>query len=134
MNTLYEKYREHGLEIIDFPSNDFKNQEPKTNPELKKWIAKTYKSKFLVMAKIHVNGPNTNEIYRWLKTHSEQYNKKTGLCGKIPWNFAKFLIDGSTGKVIKYAKPGVAPLELKPFIEKLLKYKPYLSKRRNNSG
>ena len=130
MNDLYKMYGEHGLEIIDFPSNDFKNQEPKTNPEIKAWIAKTYQSKFLVMAKDHVNGPDTSEVYRWLRTNSEQYNQKTRYSEIIPWNYAKFLIDGSTGKVIKYNPPIEAPLELKSLIENLLNYHSDLSMRK----
>ena len=74
---MYNEFSKLGLEILDFPSNDFMGQEPKTNKEIKSWVQTEYNSKFLLFQKIHANGPETCEVYRWLRKNSEFYNKQT---------------------------------------------------------
>jgi len=100
---MYEDYKAYGLEILMFPSNTF-NQEPLTNEETKPWLEKNFGGNFLVMGKCEVNGKGTSEVYRWLKSNSELYNKSTGKTKDISWNYAKFLVDGE-GKVVKYLSP-----------------------------
>ena len=77
LTEIYNELNKYGLEILDFPSNDFLNQEPKTNPQIKSWVHEKYNSKFLLFEKIHVNGPKTSEIYIWLRQNSEFYDAKT---------------------------------------------------------
>lgn len=65
-----------------------------------------------MMAKIDVNGANSFEGYQFLRESQS--------LDKVPHNFAKFLLD-SEGQVVKFYKPGVAPVEILPDIKKLLK-------------
>lgn len=76
------------------------------------------------MDKTHVNGDDTCEIYRWLRRNSELYEKSTDQSKTIPWNYAKFLIDGQTGQVVNYAEPQTEPNALLPDIHKLLGISP----------
>jgi len=77
LTKMYEDYKAYGLEILMFPSNTF-NQEPLTNEETKPWLEKNFGGNFLVMGKCEVNGKGTSEVYRWLKSNSELYDKSTG--------------------------------------------------------
>ena len=72
-----------------------------------------------MFSKIDVNGPNAHDVYKYLRSNSELYNNETKEAGDIPWNFAKFLINGD-GHVVGYWGPKTPPLELVPEIEKLL--------------
>lgn len=108
-----------GQEIINLPSNDFKNQEPKSNEEIKSWIAYKWNSKFLTLQKDHVNGPLTCELFRWLRQNSPMQNKNTGDTNLVEWNYAKFQID-SNGNVVGRFGPEVSPEEILPKIKKLL--------------
>lgn len=81
--ALYDKYREHGLEIIAFPSNQFGEQEPGTNQEIQTFV-RNYGVNFPVMAKVDVNGPTAHEVFRFLK-------EGTGRL-EINWNFNKFVV------------------------------------------
>jgi len=74
---------------------------------------------FPLFAKIDVNGPNTHEVYRFLRANSVLAENKDA-AKKIPWNFGKFLIDGKTGKVDGYFTPKEDPNVLIPSIQKLL--------------
>ena len=89
LQYLYNKYKTSGLIILGFPSNQFANQEPKSNQEIQKFI-KNKNVTFPVFAKIDVNGNKEDPLYKFLK------NKKSSLLGKtIKWNFTKFLcVDG----------------------------------------
>jgi len=69
--------------------------------------------------KIEVNGPNTHPVYNYLRRHSELYDRKTGLTKELPWSWSKFLCTGN-GKVVKFYKPSMYPLEFKSDIEQLL--------------
>ena len=80
LEALYEKYKDQGFEILDFPCN------PRYNVTFK-----TFK-------KIKVNGPDADPIYKWLK---EQ--KKGKLNSNIKWNFTKFLLDREGNVVARYA-------------------------------
>ena len=74
-NDLFEK----GLVIIVFPCNQFMNQEPKPNAEIKTMQLEKYGGKFLMMSKIEVNGKNTHPVYRWLRRNSDMWNKDQGI-------------------------------------------------------
>lgn len=75
--------------VIGFPSNQFGNQEPKSNEEIQKFISNKNVT-FPVFRKIDVNGKDEDPVYSFLKKN------KTGFIGKnITWNFTKFLcVDG----------------------------------------
>ena len=80
LNEVYDKYHEQGLEIVAFPCNQFLNQEPGTNEEIETF-ARGKGAKYHLMEKIMVNGPETHEVYRYLKANTDQE--------QIDWNFAK---------------------------------------------
>lgn len=67
MTALYNKYNSQGLEIVAFPCNQFGAQEPGTNAEIKAFARDKYGFKGLMMAKINVNGPNTDPVWVYLK-------------------------------------------------------------------
>ena len=71
------------------------------------------------MQKVEVNGPNTCEVYKYLRGNSSLNIKGSNDIREIPWNFAKFLADRN-GIVVSYHNPRVDPLELVPEIEKIL--------------
>jgi len=121
LTQIYNKYNKQGLQIIDVPSNDFAGQEPKTDAEIKQWVHDKFGSTFPILTKQHVNGAGsiTDEIYRWLRLNSNTYDKVTGECKKIDWNYSKFLISAD-GKSVTYHSPIVTPNSLIPQIEKML--------------
>ncbi|MDR1088446.1 MAG: glutathione peroxidase [Coriobacteriales bacterium] len=94
LQKLYERYRESGFEILDFPCNQFGSQAPGTAEEIGAFCTGRFGITFKQFAKIDVNGANESPLYTWLKA------QKGGLGGRnIKWNFSKFLVDGS-GKVV----------------------------------
>lgn len=117
LQTIYEKYKARGLEILDFPCNQFLNQAPGTIEEINKFCADHYETTFPRFAKLFVNGPDESILYTYLKT------KKSGfMSSRIKWNFTKFLVDRN-GRVYKRYAPNVKPSRLAKDIEKLLNEK-----------
>ncbi len=95
LERLYRRYKEQGLVVLGFPANNFRNQEPGTNQEIKRFCASTYGVTFPLFAKISVKGPDMHPLYRFLtdpKTNPQ-------FAGEITWNFNKFLVDRQ-GKVV----------------------------------
>ena len=114
LEELYKTYKDQGLEILGFPSNQFANQDPGSNEEIAEFCQLNYGVTFTMFEKIDVNGETAHPLYKFLK------DEKSSLLGKeIKWNFAKFLID-SKGNVVKRYAPTTKPLKLKKDIEKLL--------------
>jgi glutathione peroxidase len=113
LQALYEKYKGQGLVILGFPANNFGEQEPGTNAEIKTFCDRTYHVTFPMYGKISVAGSDKAPLYKFL-------TDSTG--GEIKWNFTKILVDGD-GKVIKRFEPAVEPNapELAGSIEKALK-------------
>ncbi len=103
LEALYERYRDRGLAVLGFPSNDFGAQEPGSDAEIKKFCELRYRTTFPLFHKIPVKGPGADPLYRYL----------TGLPGKqggaVTWNFNKFLV-GPDGKVIEHFDSKVEPL------------------------
>ena len=114
LEALYEKYRDRGFEILDFPCNQFGNQAPGSEEEIKSFCTMKFGVSFPQFAKIEVNGENEEPLYKWLKS------QKGGVLGsKIKWNFTKFLIDSNGNVVDRYA-PTVTPEKIDGDIAKLL--------------
>ena len=113
LEKLYEKYHQDGLEILDFPCNQFANQAPESNEEIAKICTLRYKTTFETFAKIDVNGKNADPLYKYLK------KQKGGLLSAIKWNFTKFLVDRD-GKVVKRFASNVEPDKIEADIKKLL--------------
>lgn len=114
LQDLYEKYQEQGLEILDFPCNQFANQAPGTEGEIKSFCELRYGTTFPMFAKINVNGQGEEPLYGYLKS------QKSGVLGSnIKWNFTKFLVD-KEGNVIARFAPTVTPEKLENKIKKIL--------------
>jgi glutathione peroxidase len=97
LQNLYKTYKEQGLEILDFPCNQFAGQAPGNEEEIHDFCQMRYKITFKQFAKIDVNGENESPLYTYLK------KQKGGVFGsKIKWNFTKFLVDREGNVVGRY--------------------------------
>ncbi len=114
LQDLYEKYQEQGLEILDFPCNQFGNQAPGSDEEITDFCNSRYGITFPQFAKIDVNGTNEDPLFTFLKS------QKRGMMGsKIKWNFTKFLVDRN-GKVVARFAPTTTPEAIDVEVAKLL--------------
>jgi len=115
LEKLWQDYRDRGLVVVGFPSNEFGSQDPGSNEEIASFCQTNYGVSFPMMAKIQVNGEDAHPLWQWLK------GEKPGLLGTqgIKWNFTKFLV-GRDGQVIKRYAPNDAPEKLRADIEKAL--------------
>ena len=115
LEALYGKYKDQGLEILAFPCNQFGAQEPGDAEEIKNFCTLNYDVSFPLMAKVDVNGDDTDPLWDHLKS------QQAGLMGSrgIKWNFTKFLVDRA-GNVVGRHGPQVKPEALAKDIEKLL--------------
>jgi glutathione peroxidase len=95
LQKLYETYKDRGLIVLGFPSNDFLRQEPGSNDEIASFCEVNYGVTFPMFAKISVKGGDQHPLYTFLT--SEKTNPE--FSGKISWNFNKFLVSGE-GDVI----------------------------------
>ena len=114
LQELYNKYKDKGLEILDFPCNQFANQAPGNADEIHTFCTGRFGITFPQFAKIDVNGKNEDPLYKYLKS------QKGGLCtSKIKWNFTKFLV-AKDGTVLKRFAPTVTPEKIDAYIAKAL--------------
>lgn len=114
LQNLYDKYKDKGLEILDFPCNQFGHQAPGTEEEIQEFCTLKYKTTFPLFAKIDVNGKNAAPLFTYLK------NQKGGFLGDdIKWNFTKYLVSRD-GKVVERYSPVTKPEEIENDILKLL--------------
>ena len=114
LEEMYKEYKEQGFEILGFPCNQFKSQDPGNNEEINNFCQLNYGVTFTMFEKIDVNGEDAHPLYKFLQ------NETKGLLGgKIKWNFAKFLINRD-GEVSERYAPTTAPVKMKKDIEKLL--------------
>ena len=114
LQDLYEKYKEQGLEILDFPCNQFGGQAPGSDEEIVDFCQSHYGVTFKQFSKIEVNGENEAPLYTFLK------DQQGGMLGnKIKWNFTKFLVDRQ-GKVKSRYAPVDKPEKLESAIKELL--------------
>jgi glutathione peroxidase len=114
LEELYARYKSRGFRILAFPANNFGNQEPGTNEEIKAFCSTNYGVTFDLFSKISVRGDDIHPLYAWLTTGA-------GVDGPVTWNFNKFLVDRAGHVVARYAS-GTKPLdpELTDKIEELL--------------
>lgn len=104
LEKLYEKYKGK-LVIIGFPANNFGQQEPGTNSEIKEFCTKNYGVSFPMAEKVSVKGDDIAPIFKYLTGEAE----KMGFKDPIKWNFTKFLID-ENGKLITVIHNKVNPM------------------------
>lgn len=138
LQKLYGKFRDKGVEILGFPSNQFAEQEPGSDEEINSFCTLNYGVDFQMFSKLEVRGPNAHPLFEYLTgqapfkgfdmTHSLGEKLKSILEEKFPetlqgdsikWNFTKFLIDRN-GNVAGRYEPTTTPLDLEGEIEKLL--------------
>jgi glutathione peroxidase len=115
LEKLWEEYRDRGLVVIGFPSNQFGGQDPGSNDEIASFCQVNYGVTFPMMSKIDVNGPQAHPLYKYLTEAAP------GVLGSnaIKWNFTKFLV-GRDGRIIKRYAPTDSPDSLKRDIESAL--------------
>ena len=115
LQSLWETYRDRGLVVLGFPSNQFGAQDPGSNDQIASFCQLNFGVSFPMMAKVDVNGAQAHPLYQWLK------DEAPGLLGSkgIKWNFTKFLV-GRDGRVIKRYAPQDAPDKLAADIEAAL--------------
>jgi glutathione peroxidase len=111
LENLYAKYKDQGLVVLGFPSNDFAHQEPGSEKEVQTFCRLTYGVKFPMFAKTHVKKDNADPLYQTL-------GKLTGTYPK--WNFYKYLLDRK-GNIAAVSWSLTNPRILRKTIERLLK-------------
>jgi glutathione peroxidase len=115
LEKLWERYKDQGLVVLGFPSNEFGGQDPGSNDDIASFCQLNYGVTFPMMAKIEVNGSQAHPLYRWLTKEAPGFLGTQG----IKWNFTKFLV-GRDGQVIKRYAPQDAPEKLASDIEAAL--------------
>ena len=114
LEELHQKYKDKGLMVIGFPSDQFK-QEPETNETMVKACLINFGVTFLISEKIYVNGKHTHPLFAYLKKELPG-----GILGNsIKWNFTKFLVS-KEGVPFKRYSPTTKPTEIEGDIIDLL--------------
>jgi glutathione peroxidase len=118
LEALYEKYKERGFMVLGFPANNFMNQEPGTDSEIKNFCSVNYGVTFDMFSKISVKGKDQHPLFAFLTSGGGN----PAYAGQVRWNFQKYLID-RRGKVIARYFSAVDPLssELTGAVEAALK-------------
>ena len=138
LDSLYDAYASRGLEILDFPCNQFGAQAPGTDEEIQEFCTLRFNTQFPRFKKIEVNGENELPLYTWLKEQKgfagfDPAHPLTPILDKmfsaadstyatkpdIKWNFTKFLIDRQ-GNVVERFEPTATQEVLVPAIKALL--------------
>ncbi|MBQ7573758.1 MAG: glutathione peroxidase [Clostridia bacterium] len=122
LQELYTEFKDKGLEILDFPCNQFGNQAPGDNEEIHTFCTGRFGITFPQFAKIDVNGENAIELYKYLTENTKfegfgispmsallsgvvkKMDKDYKNNGNIKWNFTKFLIDRE-GNIVERFEP-----------------------------
>ncbi len=103
LETLYERFKDKGLEVVAFPANNFLWQEPGSDADIQTFCAVNYGVTFPVFAKISVKGKDIAPLYHYLTRDSP-------FPGDIGWNFAKFLV-APDGRIVARFDPKLDPLD-----------------------
>ena len=136
LESLYEKYHNQGLEIIDIPCNQFAGQTPGTDDEIHEFCSLKYKTQFDQFKKSDVNGENALPLYEFLKSKQafkgfkgaaapimnamlKKYDPDFKNNPNIKWNFTKFVVD-KTGEVIARFEPTDSMKNLEKLVKNLL--------------
>ncbi len=115
LEQLWKDYRDRGLVVIGFPSNQFGGQDPGSNDQISSFCEMNYGVSFPMMAKVEVNGGSAHPLWKFLTAEAR------GVLGTqaIKWNFTKFLV-GRDGRVLKRYAPTDTPESLRKDIEAAL--------------
>lgn len=116
LQAMSEFFKDKGLVVMGFPTNDFGAQEPGSNEEIKKFCSTEYKVTFPMFAKGPVKGEKQPDLFQFLTTAKNPDRE-----GDIGWNFEKFLV-GKDGKLLRRFSTSVEPYdkELVSAVEKAL--------------
>ncbi len=109
LEELSREFKDNGLHVIGFPSQQFENQEYDTAEEAYEYCKLNYGVSFDIMNLLYINGEQEDPLYTELKRQ---------VPGDIKWNFTKFLIDYN-GNVLKRFEPEVEPAEIREYLENL---------------
>lgn len=115
LEKLYQDFKDQDFEVLGFPCNQFRAQEPGNAEEIEQFCKVNFGVTFPLMQKIDVNGPGASPLFDWMK------KEQKGLMGStsIKWNFTKFLIDRE-GNVVKRYGSNDTPARIAKDIAKLL--------------
>lgn len=101
LQDLWERYRNRGLVVLGVPSNDFGNQEPGSEEEIKRFCKESFGVDFPMTSKVSVKGSAVHPFYAWVAG-------LLGSSGAPSWNFQKYLI-GPDGRLISWYPPMTSP-------------------------
>lgn len=123
LEKIYEKFKEDGFVILDFPCNQFNEQAPGSNEEIVNFCQANFGVSYPIFSKIDVNGENADPLYKFLKSEKsfEGFNPEHPIAARlesiieqkdpdfrnnsnIKWNFTKFLVDRD-GNVVRRFEP-----------------------------
>ena len=115
LEKVWETYRDKGLVVLGFPSNEFGGQDPGSDGEIASFCELNYGVSFPMMSKVKVNGADAHPLWKWLTAEAP------GILGSksVKWNFTKFLV-GRDGKVLKRYAPTDKPESITADIEAAL--------------
>ena len=122
LQDIYDEFKDKGLEILDFPCNQFGEQAPGDDEEIYSFCTGRYGITFLQFSKVEVNGENAIPLFKWLTDNTKfegfgmspmgmmlsgvvkKADKDYKNNGKIKWNFTKFLINRK-GEIVARFEP-----------------------------
>jgi glutathione peroxidase len=115
LERLHTTYHDRGFSVLGFPCNQFGQQEPGNEEEIRKFCSTQFVVSFPLFARIRVNGPDAHPLYKYLK------QERPGLLGTgaIKWNFTKFLV-GRDGIPQQRFGPTDTPELIEPVLTALL--------------
>ena len=135
LQKIYEEFQDKGLEILDFPCNQFKEQAPGTNEEIHTFCKGRFGITFPQFSKIDVLGENASPLFKYLSENTEfqgfgakglvlgpivkKMDKDYKNNGNVKWNFTKFLIDRE-GNIVARFEPTESMETVKKAVEAAL--------------
>ena len=136
LEKLYKKYHDKGLEILDFPCNQFGSQAPGSDDEIHQFCQFKYNTSFDQFSKVDVNGENENPLFTYIKSQKtedviegmknklsmkaiEKISTTAKKTEDIKWNFTKFLVD-KNGNIVERYSPTFKPEDMEEDIKKLI--------------
>ena len=101
LQTVWSRYRDKGFVVLGVPSNDFGNQEPGEEAQIKSFCEVNFDVDFPLTSKVHVTGDDAHPFYRWA-------SDEMGLLAKPRWNFHKYLV-GTNGQIVNWFSTPTSP-------------------------
>lgn len=112
LQELYDKYKDEGLLVLGFPSNQFLKQEPGSEKDIREYCTFNYGVTFPMFAKTNVKGAHIHPLFVYLTTFLPGFITRS-----VKWNFTKFLIDRN-GRPLKRFAPFTTPAAIEKFLIK----------------